>query len=91
VRRNRRARAIVRILKLLNFSVEVVADRVEGRLQKHEAPFIEITLDQIGRLLQFTRQMDMLMSSEAMIEVVAQAFMREIYDVTEISRMPVIE
>jgi pyruvate,water dikinase len=91
VRRNRRARAIARILKLLNFSVEVVADRVEGRLQKYEAPFIEITLDQIGRLLQFTRQMDMLMSSEAMIEVVAQAFMREIYDVTEISRMPVIE
>lgn len=84
VRRNRRARAIARILKLLNFSVEVVTDRVEGRLQKYEASVIENTLDQIGRLLQFTRQMDMLMSSEGMIEVVAQAFMQGIYDVTEI-------
>jgi pyruvate,water dikinase len=57
---------------------------VEGRLQKYEASVIENTLDQIGRLLQFTRQMDMLMSSEGMIEVVAQAFMQGIYDVTEI-------
>ncbi|MEJ5300334.1 MAG: PEP/pyruvate-binding domain-containing protein [Thermodesulforhabdaceae bacterium] len=88
VRRNRRARAIARILKLLNFSIEVIADRVEGRLQKYDASVIEENLDQIGRLLQFTRQMDMLMSSEAMIEIVAQAFIRQIYDVTEISRMP---
>lgn len=84
VRRNRRARAIGRILKLLNFSVEVVADRVEGRLQKYEREVIENALDQLGRLLQFTRQMDMLMSSEGMIEIVAQAFMKGIYDIAEI-------
>lgn len=89
IRRNRRARAIARILELLNFSVEVIADRVEGRLQKYEAPVIESALDQIGRLLQFTRQMDMLMSSEEMIEIVAKAFTREIYDITEISKTPI--
>lgn len=87
IRRNRRARAIARILGLLNFSVDVIADRVEGRLQKYEAPVIEETLDQIGRLLQFTRQMDMLMASEEMIEIVARAFIRGIYDITDISKI----
>ncbi|MCX7822106.1 MAG: PEP-utilizing enzyme [Syntrophobacterales bacterium] len=83
VRKNRRARAIAKILSLLNFHVEVIADRVEGRLQKYEPSVIESTLDQLGRLLQFTRQMDMLMSSEGMIEVVARAFIQGIYDITE--------
>ena len=79
VRRSRRVRAIAIILMGLNFSVEVKGDRVDARLQKYEAPVIQDKLDLIGRLLIFTRQMDMLMTSEASVEAVAQNFLKGNY------------
>jgi pyruvate, water dikinase len=80
VRRNRRARMIALILKRLDFSVEVIADRVDARLKKYESSVIEEKLDVIGRLLQFTRQMDMLMHSEASVETIAKNFLEGKYD-----------
>jgi pyruvate,water dikinase len=74
-RRNRRVRAIARILEALDFAVEVRADRVDARLLKYEQPDIEARLDQIGRLLLFTRQMDMLMNGEGSVDQAAQSFM----------------
>jgi pyruvate,water dikinase len=74
-RRNRRVRAIARILEALDFSVEVRADRVDARLLKYEQPAIEARLDQIGRLLLYTRQMDMLMNGENSVDQAAQSFM----------------
>jgi pyruvate,water dikinase len=82
VRRNRRARAIALILKGLDFSVGVMADRVDAHFQKHECPLIEERLDTIGRLLQFTRQMDMLMNNEISVEAVAKCFMEGNYKIT---------
>ena len=73
--RNRRARAISRILEALDFSVEVSGDRVVARFQKYEEEEIRQRLDQIGRLLQFTRQMDMLMQDEASIDAVSECFL----------------
>jgi pyruvate,water dikinase len=75
VRRNRRARAIALILKELDFSVEVMGDRVDARFQKYPQEEIEAKLDQVGRLLLFTRQMDMLMHSEASVTAIARAFL----------------
>jgi pyruvate,water dikinase len=80
VRRNRRARMIASILRTLDFSVEVIADRVDARLKKYEFSVIEEKLDVIGRLLQFTRQMDMLMHSEASVEIIAKKFLAGKYD-----------
>lgn len=80
VRRNRRARMIAFILRTLDFSVEVIADRVDARLKKYESSVIEEKLDVIGRLLQFTRQMDMLMHSEASVETIAKNFLEGKYD-----------
>jgi pyruvate,water dikinase len=74
-RRNRRVRAIARILKSLDFAVEVRADRVDARLLKYEQPAIEARLDQVGRLLLYTRQMDMLMNCENSVDHAAQSFM----------------
>lgn len=74
VRRNRRARAIGLILKRFDFSVEVLGDRIDARFQKHGRQEIEDRLEVIGRLLQFTRQMDMLMDAEAAVETVARCF-----------------
>ena len=75
-RRERRARAIALILERLGFSVTVNADRVEGRFQKYPAELIEARLVQLGRLLQFTRQTDMLMTSEQAVVAMADSFMR---------------
>jgi pyruvate,water dikinase len=79
IRRNRRARAIAMMLEGLDFSVKVTGDRIDARLQKYELPVIEEKLDMVGRLLQFTRQMDMLMTSEATVEAVAKAFLEGDY------------
>lgn len=85
IRRNRRARAIGLILKELGFTVETVADRVDARLQKYEAPAIQEKLDIIGRLLLFTRQMDMLMHSEGSVAAIAEAFMKGDYHLEHLS------
>jgi pyruvate,water dikinase len=74
-RRNRRVRAIARILEALDFAVEVRGDRVDARLLKYKQQEIEARLDQIGRLLLFTRQMDMLMNGEGSVEQAALSFM----------------
>lgn len=79
VRRARRVRCIGRILSDLGFRVEVVADRVQARFQKYPRPKIEERLDQVGRLLIVTRQMDMLMISEDSVQEFADKFMRGEY------------
>ncbi len=78
-RRNRRARAIALILESLGMNIEVVADRVDARIQKLETPLLLEKLDIIGRLFQFTRQLDMLMTSDAMVGTIAKAFLEEKY------------
>jgi pyruvate, water dikinase len=80
IRRNRRARSIGRILEELEFTVEVTGDRVNARFQKYECAVIAEKLDLMGRLLQFTRQMDMLMRSEAAVETIANAFLQGNYN-----------
>jgi pyruvate,water dikinase len=79
-RRNRRVRAIALILQELDFLIDVKGDRVDARFQKFDCPLIEEKLDQLGRLLLFTRQMDMLMHSEASIEALAKNFLAENYN-----------
>lgn len=87
LRRNRRVRAIALVLLGLNFSVDVKGDRVDARLQKYEAQVLEDKLDLLGRLLQFTRQMDMLMTSEASVELVAKNFLAGNYGL-ELGALP---
>jgi pyruvate,water dikinase len=78
-RRNRRVRAIAIILGALDFSVEVKADRVDARFRKWDASATAQRLEAIGRLLNFTRQMDMLMVSEPSVEAIAQSFLEGNY------------
>jgi pyruvate,water dikinase len=74
VRRNRRARAIAMILEQAAFDVSVTGDRVRARYAKRDATRTEAHLEMLGRLLQFTRQMDMLMQNEAAVTRAAEAF-----------------
>lgn len=79
IRRNRRARAIAAIFRALDFTVEQREDRVDARFYKYERAVTEAKLDIIGRLLQFTRQMDMLMKTEASVDVLAKSFLEGNY------------
>jgi pyruvate,water dikinase len=79
IRKNRRVRAIAQILKELEFTVDVQGDRVDARFQKYEGPIIEEKLDQLGRLLIFTRQLDMLMNGEGSVEGVSKNFLKGNY------------
>jgi pyruvate,water dikinase len=79
IRRNRRARAIGAIFEALDFKVEVREDRIDARLMKYERGVIEAKLDMVGRVLQYTRQMDMLMKSEASVEALAKCFLEGNY------------
>lgn len=75
VKRSRRARAIALMLEAHGFSVEARADRVVGRFQKYEPAIIEEKLVVMGRLLQYTRQTDMLMVDEASVQAMADSFL----------------
>jgi pyruvate,water dikinase len=83
IRRNRRARAIALIFEDSGFSVDVREDRMDARYYKYEQDLIIVKLDMIGRMLQFTRQMDMLMKSEASVELLAKSFLEGNYHLDE--------
>lgn len=74
-RRNRRVRSIAKILEALGFLVEAKGDRVTARFQKYEPSEILERLEALGRLLIFTRQMDMLMHNEQAVERAAACFL----------------
>lgn len=86
VRRVRRVRAIARILRELEFSVTVKGDRVDARFQKDTQEVVECRLDQVGRLLIFTRQMDMLMATDGHVELISQCFLDEDYELCALAK-----
>lgn len=74
IKRNRRVRAIALILTSFDFTVDVKEDKIDAGFQKYPCPLIRDRLDILGRLLLFTRQMDMLMTTEDSIKWVADNF-----------------
>ena len=78
-RRIRRVRAIALVLEELGFSVYMQRDTVKARMQKYESEVLEECLVQLGKLLQVTRQMDMLMINDAAITQFRDDFMNGIY------------
>lgn len=79
VQRVRRVRCIGLILKELGFTVELTGDRIRARYQKYPRPELCSRLDQLGRLLIMTRQMDMLMVDEAAVSAYAEKFLKGEY------------
>jgi len=62
------------ILEQEGFKVSVKADKVDARLQKYPKSYIESRMDILGRLLIFTRQLDMLMTTEENVAWVVENF-----------------
>lgn len=79
VRRSRRARMIETVLNAMGFLVSTTADRVTARLAKQPASVLTEKLDMLGRLLIFTRQMDMLMHSDGLVAEMACCFLNGNY------------
>jgi len=78
-RRCRRAQAIALIAKEWGFSAQRENDSVNARLGKAERGDIVHHLEMIGRLLQFMRQMDAAMASDASMRRIVAAFLRGDY------------
>jgi len=74
-RRQRRALCIGEIFEHHGFLVDVRDDLVNASLQGASREAIEDKLVVVGRILGFTRLLDAAMATDAMIPVVAQAFM----------------
>jgi pyruvate,water dikinase len=73
-RRHLRALLIQEILEKLNFKVTVAGDLVVARLKKWEAEETRSLLEEMGRLIGFTRQLDTRMQSEESIQECYDAF-----------------
>lgn len=87
-RRSLRAEMVERILQGLEFAVERNGDAVSAFLKKRSADEIEKVLAEMGRLVLFTRQMDMLMDGPAMVEWLARAFARGDYNLSRAKPEP---
>jgi len=67
-RKNRRAALISRLLEQFDFRVEVRDDAVFARIEGHKQAFLEERLKVLGHIIVHTRQMDMVMYNDKMVE-----------------------
>ena len=75
VRRRRRVEAIALILRHSGFSTNVTGDLVDAKYRRRERADTLRTLEMLGRLLQFMRQMDAAMASDERVAKVADDFL----------------
>jgi pyruvate,water dikinase len=76
-RRERRVRFLQIVLDALDFSTRPRGDILVARLEKYEREAIELRLRALGRLTIVTRQLDMLMDSDASPDFFARAFLED--------------
>lgn len=80
-KRSRRARLVGVILKEYGFSVTEQKDLIIGRLANIDKPHVIEILSRLGRLLAFTRQLDVLMLRDEDIDKYAKSFRGNIYKI----------
>jgi pyruvate,water dikinase len=73
-RRMRRVRFLAKVLKYLDFRVDLKEDSISARLDGYEAPVLEGKLEILGRLMMVSKQLDMVMLSEDVVEQFFQDF-----------------
>jgi pyruvate,water dikinase len=81
-RRERRARLLGDILDYLGFKVQVTGDLVRARLVKLSWLETEQTLELVGLLSAFARQLDLALASEAVMARCLQAFKEGDYNLS---------
>ena len=78
IRRSRRARMISTILQKYDFMVEITGDFIIARLKKFERRALLDRHWMLGYLIGFTRQMDVSMRDDSMVEKGVDKFMKNI-------------
>lgn len=81
VKRSRRTAMISTILQAFEFNVQTRGDLVTARLSHLPVAELERTLDILGRLVGFTRQLDVRMESDQRAEEYAEAFLNGDYGI----------
>jgi hypothetical protein len=79
LRRARRARFIATVLERIGFAVRWQNDFVEARFLRQPRPDTEERLDLLGRLMGCSRQRDMVMNDDTVVEWHTEAFLRGNY------------
>lgn len=75
-RRLRRVRLIKEILKAMDFDVKITGDVMNATLMKYRKDQMEKTLEVMGRLTVFTKQLDMVMYNDAITDFYIEDFCR---------------
>lgn len=73
-RRERQARLLKKILTDLGFKVQLTGDLVQGRLVKNSLEDTEAMLEMTGLVMAFARQLDLALTSEAVVDRCLEAF-----------------
>jgi pyruvate, water dikinase len=76
-RRTRRVKLLAQILEKNDFAVESKGELITARIKKVERPLMEEKFQLIGRLIGFTRQLDVLLRNEKDIDFFADKFLNE--------------
>jgi pyruvate,water dikinase len=76
-RRLRRVRLIAQILERMDFRVQVADDVIRALAAKYRRPELERTLEALGRLTAYTKQLDMAMFNDAVTDWYRDEFVRE--------------
>jgi len=75
-RRLRRIRLIKEVLKAMDFDIKITGDVMNATLMKYRKDQIEKTLEVMGRLTVFTKQLDMIMYNDAITDFYIEDFCR---------------
>ncbi len=81
-RRERRARLLSSLLEDMGFKAQAVGDMVRARVVKLSFLESETTLEMVGHLLAFSRQLDLALASDSLMKRVRQAFQEEDYQLS---------
>ncbi len=78
-KRSRRVQLIADILKEFGFNINIKGDLIIGRLANVQKSDMEHVLNQLGRLIGYTRQLDALLHDDTKIETYARNFLEGKY------------
>ncbi len=81
VKRSRRVEVISSVIRNFGFGVIVKGDLLIGRLANINRDEMESILDQLGRLLAFTRQLDAVLNDDASVALFAKNFIEGKYTI----------
>ena len=83
-KRSRRSRMIAAILDAFEFNVSTRGDLVIARAGNMVQSEMERTLDIMGRLVGFTRQLDVCLDNDAIVDQYVEAFLSGDYGIVNL-------